>query len=717
MDQALVLARTLLEGSGDASALLDRALKPVHVNQAFGQLLGLRRRALDAALKQCRTVFELLSDDPESLETFAHSALDSQRVVRVDEITIRGGGKQRFNVILMLYPLPVEEGGAPQVLLSIRDVTAEARIQERFKELVSRERARADELEREVSRRTQELTVALEEVTRLSRTDPLTGLLNRRAIAEYAQHALDLAQRHDRTVGFIVADLDHFKRVNDTWGHDAGDRLLVATARALTRAVRATDKVARTGGEEFVVLLSETEIEKVAEIAQRCAMAVRGIDMTALIPGATAAQTVSLGVAVFPKHGHDIKDVLANADHALYQAKRQGRDQVIVFDGGQVQQTVDPRAPTAVPLLLLLSSNPETISASQASLEGHFEVVIARASEDVDRWCRTGTFAAIVADSTFGTDEGTNILTATLTTQVEAARILIVADRDDYVSMPRSAMTTVDAFLLPESLGELEQVVAEARARRRGRLTRAELSTAHTAHIGRAKQELERILAGGDIRLVYQPIIEARSGAVVASEALCRVTSEFFQGPAEVFEFALETGLLWKLSAAVRRRLVSDLATWQPPGLVFVNMHPADIDDPEFPGADILRADIRSRLVFEITERGRILDFGRFAEQLRVLRSRGLRFAVDDLGAGYAALNSLALFEPDYIKIDMSITRELTRGSTRAKLVQRIAEFARDAGARVIAEGVEGPNEAVILAELGCEWLQGYHFGRPVPPA
>jgi EAL domain-containing protein (putative c-di-GMP-specific phosphodiesterase class I) len=128
------------------------------------------------------------------------------------------------------------------------------------------------------------------------------------------------------------------------------------------------------------------------------------------------------------------------------------------------------------------------------------------------------------------------------------------------------------------------------------------------------------------------------------------------------------------------------------------------------------KVDVRSRVVFEITERTRILDFSRFAAQLRELRQQGLRFAVDDLGAGYAALNSLALFEPDFIKIDMSITRDLERGSTRAKLVQRIAEFARDAGARVIAEGVETLREAEVLAELGCDWLQGYHFGRPKPP-
>jgi len=119
------------------------------------------------------------------------------------------------------------------------------------------------------------------------------------------------------------------------------------------------------------------------------------------------------------------------------------------------------------------------------------------------------------------------------------------------------------------------------------------------------------------------------------------------------------------------------------------------------------------RIVFEITERVRISGLEALRFKIKSLRRLGFRFAIDDLGAGYASLNAVALLEPDFIKIDGVIIRGMTRASPRAKLVRRIVEFANDADIRVIAESVETAAEAEFAHELGCHYLQGYYLGRP----
>ena len=165
--------------------------------------------------------------------------------------------------------------------------------------------------------------------------------------------------------------------------------------------------------------------------------------------------------------------------------------------------------------------------------------------------------------------------------------------------------------------------------------------------------------------------------------------------------------LLWFGEIAVAR-----LPTLDPSCSLFLNLHPAELDDPELlTGAlDRVPAD---RVVFEITERAAIPDFRRFRETTSALSARGFRLAVDDLGAGYASLSSVALLEPDFIKLDMSMVRGIHRSRHKALLVKRMVEFANDVGIALVAEGVETAEEAAAVSELGCHLAQGYFFGPP----
>jgi diguanylate cyclase (GGDEF)-like protein len=176
-----------------------------------------------------------------------------------------------------------------------------------------------------------------EEAQRLSLTDPLTGLWNYRCLRESLRREVERASRFGRMLAVLVLDLDHFKEVNDTYGHAAGDAVLGEFARRIRIGLREVDVAFRQGGEEFVVLLPETDAYGGAIVAERLGAAVRDrpvpVDARRAEPGGQIPLTVSIGVAVYPEHGANAQDVLAAADEALYAAKKAGRDTYRLAEG------------------------------------------------------------------------------------------------------------------------------------------------------------------------------------------------------------------------------------------------------------------------------------------------------------------------------------------------------------------------------------------------
>ncbi len=163
----------------------------------------------------------------------------------------------------------------------------------------------------------------------LAQTDPLTQLLNRRALSENITAEMERALRYDSSLALLMIDLDHFKQVNDTFGHLIGDDVLRDMARLLHDLVRENDLVARYGGEEFVIVLPETDDAGADAFAERVRAAVKGTGFASR-PGEEAiALTASIGVATFPAARIDtVEDLFARADAALYRAKADGRDRV-----------------------------------------------------------------------------------------------------------------------------------------------------------------------------------------------------------------------------------------------------------------------------------------------------------------------------------------------------------------------------------------------------
>ncbi|MDR3669424.1 MAG: GGDEF domain-containing protein [Holophaga sp.] len=164
--------------------------------------------------------------------------------------------------------------------------------------------------------------VLLDQSTR----DPLTGLNNRRSTLEELQHRFDLSQRHERPLGVIMCDLDHFKLINDTLGHGAGDLVLEEFGRRVKNNLRTTDLAGRIGGEEFLLVLPETDMEGALLLANRL-RAATGEVLFDLLPE-NLRVTCSLGVAQRTAEDRDGGALMARADGALYAAKRGGRDRV-----------------------------------------------------------------------------------------------------------------------------------------------------------------------------------------------------------------------------------------------------------------------------------------------------------------------------------------------------------------------------------------------------
>ncbi len=167
--------------------------------------------------------------------------------------------------------------------------------------------------------------LAAQQLRQSAMTDPLTGLLNRRAMDAELSIARARAIRHGQTYALMMADLDHFKRVNDAYGHDVGDEVLVELARRLQRCVRTEDRVARWGGEEFLLLVQDVDEEGAMQVAEKIRRVV------ARTPFVTTAGELDIAISVgLATHDETIPTdkLIAQADHALYQAKQNGRNRV-----------------------------------------------------------------------------------------------------------------------------------------------------------------------------------------------------------------------------------------------------------------------------------------------------------------------------------------------------------------------------------------------------
>jgi diguanylate cyclase (GGDEF)-like protein/PAS domain S-box-containing protein len=415
--------------------------------------------------------------------------------------------------------------------------------------------------------------------------DTLTQLPNRRMFMDRLGHEMLKSQRDKTRIAVLFIDLDHFKEVNDTLGHQQGDVLLVDAARRISACVRKSDTVARLGGDEFTVILCELEqAEDVERIAQDI---LRRLLQPFELGAEQAFVSASIGITLYPDDAIDIDSLLKHADQAMYAAKGAGRNRYSYF---------------------------------------------------------------------------------TPTLQVAA-------------------------------------------------LSRMRLTN-----------DLRGALKGNQFELYFQPIVHLESGAIHKAEALIRWNhpQRGVVSPLDFIPLAESSGLIVEIGEWVFREAARWVQQWRqcchPDFQVSLNQSPLEFQREgssyegwlqhlqalELPGQS---------LVVEITE-GLLLDASSaVSNRLLQLRDAGIQVALDDFGTGYSSLSYLKKFDIDYLKIDRSFTRNLARDSSDMALSEAIIVMAHKLDLKVIAEGVETPEQRDLLAAAGCDYGQGYLFAKPMPAA
>jgi EAL domain-containing protein (putative c-di-GMP-specific phosphodiesterase class I) len=211
----------------------------------------------------------------------------------------------------------------------------------------------------------------------------------------------------------------------------------------------------------------------------------------------------------------------------------------------------------------------------------------------------------------------------------------------------------------------------------------------------------------------YQPIVSWSQRSVIAYEALLRCREPNLPHPGAVLDAAERLGRVRELGRATRRMAITPLSRLPKDVSLFLNLHPSDLLDPELFATDGPLTPVADRIVLEITERATLHDMNDVRSRIASLRKLGFRIAIDDLGAGYAGLTSFTLLEPDIVKLDMALVRDIHREPRKQTLVRTMISMCKELGITVTSEGIETPEERDELARGGCDLMQGYLFARP----
>lgn len=554
----------------------------------------------------------------------------------------------------------------------------------------------------------------------LADTDELTGLVNRRGwdralVAEDAR-----CIRYGSAAAVVVADLDGLKAVNDTRGHAAGDLTLRRASRVLSAQIRASDVAARLGGDEFGLLLTECDLSTATELGERTREALT-----------RAGVSASVGLAARGTQG--LTAAWALADQRMNAEKR--RHRAICARGTQEAAAVPvPAAPVVAPpapapvedtdliprLVALVRERLGADIAFLARVDGghrimrHLSSARPLSARPGDAEPFEATLCARILDG--------RLPQVIPDTALEPAALELAVTRGlpigAYVGVPvtlpdgrlygtlcclnhgcRGDLGSSDVAFLEAIASTLAHALAEEERER--------------AHRTRTLADLDGITSGLGLQVRYQPLCRLADRIEVGVEALSRFATEPERSPDEWFAQAARFGRGVELELLAAGLALDGAAAYG--GLLALNLSPLSICAPGLPG--LLEGRDLARLVLEISEHERVDDYGWLEAALTPWREAGLRVAVDDAGTGFTSLRHVMTLSPEFIKLDISLVRRLETDPVRQALVRAMTGFASDAGAELLAKGVETEPELHILLEEGVTLGQGWLLGRPAPLA
>lgn len=416
-------------------------------------------------------------------------------------------------------------------------------------------------------------------VSKDANEDALTGLSNRRHFEVELKSWIENLKKNEVEFAVLYIDLDRFKFVNDTLGHDAGDKLLVSAAGMLRELADPSDLVARLGGDEFVVLkpLGDSALN-ISGLADEI---VHRMQAPFACDGKSTACSASVGVAIAKAKMAHPEQVVADADAALYHAKSQGKG----------------------------------------------------------RW-------------SFFTEE---MHAQSIATKILASDLLVACERREFIPY-------------------------------------------------------------------FQPLIDARTGCIASAEMLVRWShpTKGILAPSEFLDTAANMGLLKKIDEIIFANVHGALSRFDAAGVnlprVAVNVSAARLADPSFIH-EIKSSGIKpERLTVEILESVYLDRMGDVVKwNIDELDELGVTIAIDDFGTGHASVQGLLQIRPSVLKIDRHFIQLVTTDKEAQPLVASIVGIGKSLGMRIVAEGVETEEHARIVSEMGCDYLQGFYFGPPMP--
>lgn len=293
------LASAALENTAEGVAILDEHFRIVSVNRAFGEITGWDRRRVSGS--HLRDVG--FSDAVAPAAPGLQEALEESNHWQAEIWNHRRDGEE-YPALVSLSTVLDEQGEVSNYVCVFNDVSESVAVRNRLEFLAHH--------------------------------DPLTELPNRSLFIDQCKHALTRARRHDTRVGLLLIDLDQFKNINDSLGHEVGDQLLVAAGQRLRDRLRAVDMVARLGGDEFAVLIEDvTEPDQFSRIAQKL---LEAFGREFHVAGRSLTTSLSIGVVSFPDDGNDVSTLMKNADVAMYRAKEHGRNTYHFFSADMNQR-------------------------------------------------------------------------------------------------------------------------------------------------------------------------------------------------------------------------------------------------------------------------------------------------------------------------------------------------------------------------------------------
>jgi EAL domain-containing protein (putative c-di-GMP-specific phosphodiesterase class I) len=349
-------------------------------------------------------------------------------------------------------------------------------------------------------------------------------------------------------------------------------------------------------------------------------------------------------------------------------------------------------------------------------LAAGFDVVAAGDGAGALHALEQDAFDVVLTDLVLPGVNGVEILRAVRERDLDVPVVLITGNPTVETAVQAIELGALRYLVKPASADELIRATEHAmRLRKLASVKREALRfLGHTDRLMGDRAGLESVFtrATASLFMAYQPIIRTRDGSIYGWEALLRTKEPSVPGPLLFIEMAERLGRVRDLGRLIRTSVAR--TTQRNRGtLFFINLHPDDLLDETLYDPSAPLSLLASEVVLEITERSPVDSVPDVRERVRTLRRLGFRLAVDDLGSGYAGLTSFALLEPDFVKLDRGLIAGIDREPVKRKLVASIAAVSQDMGIAVVAEGIETPGERDVVADLGCDLMQGFLFRRP----